>query len=73
MKKSYLQHYLVITEFDQIVHSTQDLEEAKRECAEWAEHDDILVVVMDSQQSGEPYKEVYRVDGYAEAVDILMD
>ncbi len=62
-----------MTEFDQIVHSTEDLEEAKRECAEWAEHDDMLVVVMDSQETGQPYKEVYRVDGYAQAVDILYE
>ncbi len=71
--KSYQRHYLVMTEFDQIVHSTEDLEEAKRECAEWAEHDDMLVVVMDSQETGQPYKEVYRVDGYAQAVDILYE
>jgi len=71
--KSYQRHYLVMTEFDQIVHSTEDLEEAKRECAEWAEHDDMLVVVMDSQEAGQPYKEVYRVDGYAQAVDILYE
>ena len=70
-KRPYTRHYLVITEFNQIVHSTEDLEAAKRECAEWAEYDDILVVVQDSQGSGEPYKEVYRVDGYSEAVDIL--
>ncbi len=71
MKKPYTRHYLVITEFQDVVHSTEDLEEAKRECAEWAEHDDMLVVVMDSQESGQPYKEVYRVDGYSQAVDIL--
>jgi hypothetical protein len=63
----------VITEFEDVVHSTEDLEEAKRECAEWAEHDDMLVVVMDSQESGQPYKEVYRVDGYSQAVDILYE
>lgn len=71
MKKSYQRHYLVITEFNQIVHSTTDLDEAKLECAEWAEWDDCLVVVQDSQGSGEPYKEVFRVDGYSQAVDIL--
>lgn len=71
MKSKYQRHYLVVTEFNQIVHSTENLEEAKRECAEWAEYDDILVVVQDSQESGEPYREVYRVDGYSEAVDIL--
>ena len=71
MRKTYQRHYLVVTEFNQIVHSTTDLAEAQRECAEWAEYDDILVVVQDSQSPGQPYKEVYRVDGYSEAVDIL--
>jgi len=71
MKQSYRRHYLVVTEFNQIVHSTEDLAEAERECAEWAEWDDILVVVQDSQAQGQPYKEVYRVDGYSQAVDIL--
>lgn len=73
MKTKYTRHYLVITEFNQIVHSTLDLEEAKRECAEWAEWDDCLVIVQDSQGPGEPYREVYRVDGYSEAVDILYE
>lgn len=71
MKPAYRRHYLVITELNQIVHSTEDLEEAKRECAEWAEWDDILVIVQDSQGPGQDYKEIYRVDGYGEAVDIL--
>lgn len=73
MKTKYTRHYLVITEFNQIVHSTEDLEEAKQECVEWAEWDDCLVVVQDSQGPGEPYREVYRVDGYGEAVDILCE
>ncbi len=71
MKTAYRRHYLVITEFNQIVHSTEDLDEAKRECAEWAEWDDILVVVQDSQGLGQDYKEIYRVDGYSQAVEIL--
>ena len=70
-KRPYIRHYLVITEFNQIVHSTEDLEEAKQECAEWAEWDDILVVVQDSMLPGQNYEEIYRVDGYAAAVDIL--
>jgi hypothetical protein len=61
----------VITEFNQVVHSTEDLEVAKRECAEWAEYDDILVVVQDSMLPGQNYEEIYRVDGYSEAVAIL--
>ena len=71
MKKAYTRHYLVVTEFNQIVHSTEDIDEARRECAEWAEWDDCLVVVQDSQGPGKPYKEIYRVDGYSEAQDIL--
>jgi hypothetical protein len=70
-KRPYIRHYLVITEFNQVVHSTEDLEVAKRECAEWAEYDDILVVVQDSMLPGQNYEEIYRVDGYSEAVAIL--
>jgi len=70
-KRPYIRHYLVITEFNQVVHSTEDLEVAKRECAEWAEYDDILVVVQDSMLPGQNYEEIYRVDGYSEAVTIL--
>lgn len=73
MKKRtpYVRHYLVVSEFGKIVHSTENLEEAKRECAEWAEHDDMLVVVQDSMGLGQDYEIIYRVNGYAEAVDIL--
>lgn len=71
MSKTYIRHYLVMTEFNQIVHSTEDLEEAKRECAEWAEWDDICVSVYDSMGLHEDYKKIYTVDGYSEAVDIL--
>jgi hypothetical protein len=69
MKKIHVRHYLVMTEFNQIVHSTEDLEEAKRECAEWAEWDDIWVGVYDSQAKS--YELIYQVEGYSEAVDIL--
>lgn len=71
MKPVYRRHYLVVTEFNQIVHSTEDLEEAKKQCAEWAEWDDCLVVVQDSQGPGQDYKIIYRVDGYSESVEIL--
>jgi hypothetical protein len=70
-RKPYISHYLVVTEFDKIVHSTQDIDEAKKEAAEWAEHDDIWVGVYDSRLSGESYELIYEVDGYAEAVEML--
>jgi len=70
-RKPYVRHYLVVSEFGQIVHSTENLVEAQRECAEWAEHDDMLVAVQDSMGPGQDYEIIYRVNGYAEAVDIL--
>ena len=70
-RKPYVRHYLVVSEFNRILHSTEHLEEARRECAEWAEHDDMLVVVQDSMGPGQDYEIIYRVDGYAEAQDIL--
>lgn len=49
-----------------LLHECDDLEEAQRECVEWAEYDDITVWVLDD--CGET---VYQVDGYAEATAIL--
>lgn len=70
-RKPYIRHYLVLTELNKIVHSTTDFNEAKKEAAEWAEHDDIWVGVYDSRLSGESYKLIYEVNGYAEAVEVL--
>jgi len=72
-RRPYVRHYLVVTEFDMIVHSTEDINEAKKEAAEWAEHDDIWVGVYDSRLSGEGYELIYEVAGYAEAVEVLYD
>lgn len=49
-----------------LLHETNSLDEAKRECAEWALEDDILVWVLDEDD-----QTIFEVDGYTEALDIL--
>ena len=60
--------YRVMTEvssFDDgrpLLHETNSLIEARKECREWAEYDDIFVWVED--EDGDP---IYSIDGYLEA------
>jgi hypothetical protein len=60
--------YKVMTEvssFDDgrpLLHETNSLREARKECREWAEYDDIFVWVEDEE--GNP---IYSIDGYLEA------
>jgi hypothetical protein len=64
--------YRVLTEvssFDDgrsLLVETDSLSDAMRECAEWAEYDDIFVWVENASR-----EMICCVDGYGEAVEIL--
>ena len=60
-------YYVIDHTMNKLVLTTNDEEEAKREAAEWAEHDDLETAVMDSTTG----KQVIYFDGYSDAVEYL--
>jgi hypothetical protein len=54
---------------DDPILTTDDLEEAKREAAEWAEHDDIHTAVMDQQSYD--WNTIIEFNGYEDATNFL--
>ena len=63
-RRSSKDKYAVIDHlFNKMILSTNDIEEAKREAAEWAEYDDLEISVVD-QKTGE---EIFYLDGYGDA------
>jgi hypothetical protein len=58
---------VVCKELNEVKCETKDLSEAIQEAIEWAEYDDICMVVIN--RNG---KEVFRVSGYEAASELMM-